>query len=188
VYETGTDAVLQVNSLEDLVVGVSLERQGGAAVPVAAVATRPSESVENGLHTVLHPFAGSGWWKKPDDTSCTQEHHVKSRLGSVNARFRRAPEYLWTRFQAACKKALHASACRLASGRLAASATDADLQSQHAQLSAARRALPQYEGDMTTAESFTGGVAATVQPWLRSSVHRAGDERSYRSWQGRSLR
>ena len=41
----------------------------------------------------------------------------------------------------------------------------ADLQEQHAQLSAARRAMPQYEADMTTgtAESFTGGVAATVR-------------------------
>ena len=81
----------------------------------------------------------------------------------MNPRYRLAPEYLWVRCQSACKKALHAGACRLASGQLAANATDADLQDQHAQLSAARRAMPQFEADMTTAESFTGGVAATVR-------------------------
>ena len=163
VYETGTDAVLHANSFENLVVGVSIERQGGAPVPVAAVATRPSESVEDALHPTLNPDAREGWHKKDDGTSCKETHHCKARLGSVNPRYRRAPEYLWTRFQSACKKALHAGACRLASGQLAATATSADLQEQHAQLSAARRAMPQYEADMTTAESFTGGVAATVR-------------------------
>ena len=34
VHETGTDAVLQANSLENLVVAVALPRQGGAAMPV----------------------------------------------------------------------------------------------------------------------------------------------------------
>ena len=163
VYETGTDAVLHANSLDRLVVGVQRPRDGGAAVPVPAVASKPSESVENALHTTLNPCAREGWHKKPDGTSCTEAHHCKARLGSVNPRYRRAPEYLWTRFQSACKKALHAGACRLASGQLAATATSADLQEQHAQLSAARRAMPQYEADMTTAESFTGGVAATVR-------------------------
>ena len=163
VYETGTDAVLHANSLNRLVVGVALPRGGGTAVPVAAVASKPSESVEDGIHTTLHPHGRGGWHKKSDDTSCTDQHHAKARLGSVNPRYRLAPEYLWVRFQSACKKALHAGACRLASGQLAANATDADLQDQHAQLSAARRAMPQFEADMTTAESFTGGVAATVR-------------------------
>ena len=164
VYETGTDAVLHANSLEQLVVGVALPREEGPPVLVAAVASEPSRSVEDGLHTALHPQGLEGWHKKPDNTSCSEQHHVKARLGSVNPRYRLAPEYLWTRFQSASKKALHAGACRLASGQLAATATYADVQGQHAELSAARRAMPQqYGAEMTTAESFTGGVAATVR-------------------------
>ena len=162
VNDTSSDAVLDRNAIDRLVVGDKRTRDGQVLPQLARTHTL-STSVEDALNTVNHPKGMNGWYSKADKTSCTPQHHAKARLASVNDRFRRSSEYLWFRYQDAMKRALHGRCVRTTSASLAATATVGDLRAQQRAINAAaaRSALPCAD-NLTREETFTGGVPKSI--------------------------
>ena len=161
VHDTGSDAVLDRNAIDRLVVGDKRTRDGEVQ-PQLARTQEPSTSVEDALNTVLNSKGINGWYSKVDKTSCTPQHHAKARLAGVNDRFRRASEYLWFRYQDAMKRALHGRTVRTTSADLAATATVGDLRAQQRSIDEAARAALPCADNLTREETFTGGVSKSI--------------------------
>ena len=154
VEELDPSATTRANQLENQTLGTTRTRLDGATHDQPAVGTGRSNAVDAALHTTLYYKGGGAHYEH--EGACPADHYRKLRLGGANPKFRHAEEFLWSQYQQAIKKQFHARGPRLVNAAVAAAATPATVQAQHAQVAAA------LSHHMTTAESFSGGVSKDV--------------------------
>ena len=154
VEELDPSATTCANQLGNQVLGTMRTRLDNATRHQPAVGSGRGNAVDGALHTTLYYKGGGAHYEH--EGACPAEHYRKLRLGGANPKFRHAEEFLWSQYQQAIKKQFHARGPRLVNAEVAAAATPATVQAQHAQVAAA------LSHHMTTAESFSGGVSKDV--------------------------
>ena len=101
-----TDAVANAarNGNEYHTVGTK-RRRVAPAVDKVVLALDADVGAENLLHTTLHP-KGQGDWRKCKG-GCSNLHHTKARLCSVNLVFAHADEHTYGKYQSQLKREGH---------------------------------------------------------------------------------
>ena len=159
-YETRPNAVDRGNQLRNLTIGNCTCRESGTTELQPARGTTINSSLENLQHPSLHYLGAGGYYEKADGTSCDPHHHAKLRIFSVTDKFRRAPEYVWGKYQSQLKASLHNASARLVNPELAQTATR---EAATAQRAALLQANPEYAEHLAAEESFSGGVPKTIR-------------------------